>query len=139
MNGLSMPPAAASEPGQHPNATPLALQLAAAIEQRSLTQVLIQLKAAGVAATEAAPPDSEIFLDHPNTTANGMVAVREHAKAGTLRVAWQLVHFGDTRPSAGLPTPLLGEHTTQVLREIGCSEEKIARLHAAGIVKTESA
>jgi crotonobetainyl-CoA:carnitine CoA-transferase CaiB-like acyl-CoA transferase len=139
MSGLSMPPASASEPGQHPNATPLALQLAAAIEQRSLTQVLTQLKAAGVAATQVAPPDSEIFLDHPNTMANGMVAVRQHAKAGTLRVAWQLVHFGDTRPSAGLPTPLLGEHTTQVLREIGCSQAEITSLHAKGIVKTESA
>jgi crotonobetainyl-CoA:carnitine CoA-transferase CaiB-like acyl-CoA transferase len=138
MSGLSMPQASAPGLGQHPNATPLALRLAAAIEQRSLAQVLAQLKAAGVAATEAAPPDSQIFLDHPNTTANGMVAVRQHAKAGTLRVAWQLVQFGDTRPSAGLPTPLLGEHTTQVLREIGCSETEIASLHAAGIVKDES-
>jgi crotonobetainyl-CoA:carnitine CoA-transferase CaiB-like acyl-CoA transferase len=137
--GVSMPQAAASVPGQHPNATPFALQLAAAVEQRSAAQVLAQLNAAGVAATEAAAPDSAIFLDHPNTSANGMVAVRQHAKAGTLRVAWQLVQFGDTRPSAGLPTPLLGEHTTQVLREIGCSEAKIGSLHAAGIVKTERA
>jgi crotonobetainyl-CoA:carnitine CoA-transferase CaiB-like acyl-CoA transferase len=54
-----------------------------------------------------------------------------------LRVAWQLVQFGDTRSSAGLPTPLLGEHTAQVLREIGCSESEIASLHAGGVVKTE--
>jgi crotonobetainyl-CoA:carnitine CoA-transferase CaiB-like acyl-CoA transferase len=136
--GVAMPHASAP-PGQHPNATPFAWQLAAAVEQRSLAQVLAELNAAGVAATEAAAPDSEIFLDHPNTSANRMVAVRQHAKAGTLRVAWQLVQFGDTHPSAGLPTPLLGEHTTQVLREIGCSEAEIASLHAAGIVKTERA
>jgi crotonobetainyl-CoA:carnitine CoA-transferase CaiB-like acyl-CoA transferase len=135
--GVSIPQAAASVSGQHPNATPFALQLAAAVEQRSAAQVLAQLNAAGVAATEAAAPDSAIFLDHPNTSANGMVAVRQHAKAGTLRVAWQLVQFGDTRPSAGVPTPLLGEHTTQVLREIGCSEAKIGSLHVAGILKTE--
>ena len=139
MSDLSVPQASTPASGQHPNATPLALQLAAAIAQRPLAQVLAQLKAAGVAATEAAPPDSQVFLDHPHTTANGMVAVRQHARAGTLRVAWQLVQFGDTRPSAGLPTPLLGEHTTQVLRELGCSDAEIASLHAAGIVKTESA
>jgi crotonobetainyl-CoA:carnitine CoA-transferase CaiB-like acyl-CoA transferase len=139
MGGLSMPQAPALEPGEHPNATPLAQHLAAAIEQGSVAQVLAQLAAAGVAATEAAPPDSQIFLDHPNTTANDMVAVRQHAKAGTLRVAWQLVQFAETRPSPGLPTPLLGEHTTQVLREIGCADAEIASLHAAGIVKTEGA
>jgi crotonobetainyl-CoA:carnitine CoA-transferase CaiB-like acyl-CoA transferase len=141
MGGVPMPQASASapEPGQHPNVTLLGQRLAAAIEQRSVAQVLDQLEAAGVAATEAAPPDSQIFLDHPNTTANDMVAVRQHAKAGKLRVAWQLVQFGQTHPSPGLPTPLLGEHTTQVLREIGCSDAEIASLHAAGIVKTERA
>ena len=137
--GLSMPQASAPEPGQHPNAMPLALRLAQAIKQRTVDQALTQLKAAGVAATEVAPADSQIFLDHPHTNANGMVAVRQHAKAGTLRVAWQLVQFGDTRPSAGLPTPLLGEHTAQVLREIGCTEAEIASLHTAGIAKTERA
>ena len=41
--------------------------------------------------------------------------------------------------SAGLPTPLLGEHTAQVLREIGCSDAEIRGLHADGVVKTEAA
>ena len=59
-------------------------------------------------------------------------------RAGKLRVAWQLIQFGDTRASAGLPTPLLGEHTAQVLREVGYSEDAIRSLHADGVVKTES-
>jgi crotonobetainyl-CoA:carnitine CoA-transferase CaiB-like acyl-CoA transferase len=82
--------------------------------------------------------DAEIFLDDPHATVNDMVAVRQHPKAGRMRIAWQLVQLGDTRPSVGLPTPLLGEQTAQVLREIGYSEDKIRSLHADGVVKTET-
>ena len=49
------------------------------------------------------------------------------------------VQFGDTRNSEGLPTPLLGEHTSIVLREIECSDSEIRSLHADGVVKTEGA
>jgi crotonobetainyl-CoA:carnitine CoA-transferase CaiB-like acyl-CoA transferase len=88
---------------------------------------------------EVRPPASEIFLDDPNTIANDMVAVRQHPRAGKLRVAWQLVQFADTRASDGLPTPLLGQHTRQVLREIGYGDSDIRGLYADGVVKTESA
>jgi crotonobetainyl-CoA:carnitine CoA-transferase CaiB-like acyl-CoA transferase len=76
-------------------------------------------------------------LDHPHVRANDIVAVREHPRAGKLRIAWQLVQFANTRSSDGLPTPLLGEHTSTVLGEIGYSESDVRSLHAAGVVKTE--
>jgi len=104
-----------------------------------VAQTLAALKAAGVPCTEAPAGDAEIFLGDPHATDNDMVAVRQHPRAGKLRVAWRMVQFGDTRSSAGLPTPLLGEHTSQVLREIGCSESDIATQHADGVVKTETA
>ena len=56
-----------------------------------------------------------------------------------MRIAWQLVQFGDTRASAGLPTPLLGEHAAQVLSAVGYSESEIRDLYADGVVKTETA
>ena len=126
--GVAAPDASALQPtkGRHPNTTPFALELATAIAQRSIAETLAALQAAGVPCTEAPAGDAEIFLDDPHVAANDMIAVRQHAKAGSMRVAWQMVQFGDTRPSAGLPTPLLGEHTAQVLREIGCSEARSA-------------
>jgi crotonobetainyl-CoA:carnitine CoA-transferase CaiB-like acyl-CoA transferase len=92
-----------------------------------------------VPCTEVPAGDAEIFLDDPHAAANDMVAIRQHPSAGRMRVAWQLVQFGDTRASAGLATPLLGEHTAQVLREIGCSESEIRDLYADAAVKTETA
>jgi crotonobetainyl-CoA:carnitine CoA-transferase CaiB-like acyl-CoA transferase len=132
----SLPPQAHR---RHPNTTPVAVDLATRIGRYGKAEALAALRAASVPCSEVRPPDSEIFLDDPNTIANDMVAVRQHPRAGKLRVAWQLVQFADTRASDGLPTPLLGQHTRQVLREIGYSEGDIRGLYADGIVKTETA
>jgi len=138
--GFSMPEPSALRPaeGGHANSTAFAAKLAAVVEQRSVAETLAALRATGVPCAEAPAGDARLFLDDPHPTANAMVAVRQHPTAGKLRVAWQMVQFGDTQPSAGLPTPLLGQHTAQVLREIGYSESEIRDLHAAGTVKTET-
>jgi crotonobetainyl-CoA:carnitine CoA-transferase CaiB-like acyl-CoA transferase len=139
--GVTMPPATQLEasPGKHPNDTPFAAELAAAAARRSLAETLAALKQAGVPCAEAPAADSEVFLDDPHAAANDMVAERQHPKAGKMRIAWQLIRFADTHAPAGLPTPLLGEHTAEVLREIGCDEAEIARLFAEGVAKTEPA
>jgi crotonobetainyl-CoA:carnitine CoA-transferase CaiB-like acyl-CoA transferase len=121
----------------HPNTTPFAIKLATALERCTTTETLTALRAAGVPCSEVLAADSKPFLDHPHLSANDMVAVREHARAGKLRIAWQLVQFADTDCSEGLPTPRLGEHTCAVLREIGCSESEVRSLHADAVVKTE--
>jgi crotonobetainyl-CoA:carnitine CoA-transferase CaiB-like acyl-CoA transferase len=125
--------------GRHPNTTPFAVELATRIGRHSQVDALAALRAAGVPCSEVRPPDSEAFLDDPNTIANHMVAVRQHPSAGKLRVAWQLVQFADTRAAEGPPTPLLGQHTNEVLREIGYREGDIRSFYAAGVVKTEAA
>ena len=48
----------------------------------------------------------------------------------------RLVRFANTRPIDGRPTPLLGEHTREVLREAGYAEAEIDGLYADGIVTT---
>jgi crotonobetainyl-CoA:carnitine CoA-transferase CaiB-like acyl-CoA transferase len=123
--------------GHHPNTTPFAMELATAIARSSTAETLAALRAGGVPCSEVFAAHSEVFLDHPHAGANDVVATREHPRVGKLRIAWQLVQFTDTRSSAGLPTPLLGEHTSTVLREIGYSESEIRSLHADGVVKTE--
>jgi crotonobetainyl-CoA:carnitine CoA-transferase CaiB-like acyl-CoA transferase len=121
----------------HPNATPFAMALATAMARSTTAEMLAALRAGGVPCSEVLPADSEAFLDHPHAKGNAIVAVREHLRAGKLRIAWQLVQFTDTRSSDGLPTPLLGEHTSTVLREIGCSESEIRSLHADGVVRAD--
>ena len=111
--------------------------MAAGFAERGLQETLAALKRAGVPCAPAQAGDSELFLDDPHAQEMGMVATRQHPTAGALRVAWQYIRFGHTSSTQGRPTPLLGEHTDEVLREIGYDSDTIAALHAEGVVKTE--
>lgn len=125
--------------GTHPNATPIADALGRAFETRQLAPTLAALKSAGVAAIACEKGDSEVFLDDPHSLANDMVAVRQHPIGGEIKVAWQWVQFADTSPSQGRPTPLLGEHSADVLREVGYSDDAISALRRDGTIKIEGA
>ena len=131
------PTTGAARVGQHPNEMPLAQALAEAFSRWTHGDLLAALRRGNVACADAQRGDSALFLEDPHALENGMVAVRTHPTAGRLRVAWQSIQFADTTPPAGRPTALLGQHTDEVLREVGYGEADIAALHADGIVKTE--
>jgi crotonobetainyl-CoA:carnitine CoA-transferase CaiB-like acyl-CoA transferase len=123
--------------GHHPNDTPLAHGLAQRFSGLSLDASLERLKAAGVACAPAVAGDSEIFLNDPHAAANDMVATHQHPSVGQLRVARHYVRFGNTEVVQGRSTPLLGEHTREVLQEVGYPMSRIAELYDKGVVKTE--
>ncbi|MEZ5852013.1 MAG: CoA transferase [Hyphomicrobiaceae bacterium] len=132
------PSAYAADAGDaHPNETPFAHAVAKALAGRTCAALLDALAAHGVPAAPAMAGDSEIFLDDPHAEANAMVAVRTHPTAGQIRVAWNYVSLPGTRATAGRHTPLLGEHSQEVLREIGLAEAEVARLAADGTIVTE--
>lgn len=64
----------------------------------------------------------------PHSAARAMVVEVEHPEYGTIRQIGVAPKFSDTPGRVRTPAPQPGQHTEEVLREIGYSAEEIARL-----------
>ena len=127
----------ASPPGCHPAEAPLAQALAQRFAGLSLAESLARLQKAGIPCAPALEGHSELFLDDPHAAANDMVVIHQHPVIGQQRLARHYIRFSNTRPVPGRPTPLLGEHTREILQEVGYTDEGIAELYTKGVVRTE--
>ncbi len=63
----------------------------------------------------------------------------EHPHAGRYKVIPPPVRFAAAPQNVRLPAPLIGEHTEEVLAELGYDEGKVASLRAAGALGTAPA
>src|SRR5438874_2256649 len=72
------------------------------------------------------------MIHHPHVQAMAIVEEYDHPKAGRLRQSRAAARFSATPPSIRRGAPALGEHTQEVLGEIGYSEAAIAALRTAG-------
>ena len=75
----------------------------------------------------------EIF-DHPQVAANRMLTVQDHSQAGAVDMVNIPVRLSDTPGSLRSPAPVLGQHTGEVLRELGFDDEAINRLRAENVI-----
>ena len=107
--------------------------LAAEFGRAGRDEWLARLEAADVPAGPINRLD-EVFSD-PGVEALGLVHEVVHPTAGPMRLLGSAVSIGGFDDHGVAPPPLLGEHTAEVLREIGRDDGDIERLRAAGVIR----
>jgi crotonobetainyl-CoA:carnitine CoA-transferase CaiB-like acyl-CoA transferase len=72
------------------------------------------------------------LADHPQVQANGILRIVEHPVGGPLREARPPAEFSGTPNGPVGPSPMLGEHSAEILAELGYDAAASVRLRAEG-------
>jgi crotonobetainyl-CoA:carnitine CoA-transferase CaiB-like acyl-CoA transferase len=76
------------------------------------------------------------MLVHPQIAANGTLVEYEHPLIGPIRQPRAIPTFASMHGADVVPAPGLGDHTQEILSEIGLSRPSIERLLASEVVRT---
>ncbi len=110
-------------------------RLRAAFATLHAGEVVQHLRDAGVAAVEPVSGNMHHFVNDPEARRTGRVAEVAHPQLGNVRELGVLLRVSDTDASPHRLAPALGEHTDELLAELGCTPDEIAALRARGAVR----
>ena len=114
------------------NQPELVSTLAERFTEKSTAEWLETLEPQGVLCAEI--NTYEQALHDPQLQANNMIVEMEQPGIGELRLLGTPVRASRTPPTRRIPPPGLGEHTEEVLQEIGYSESEIAVFRDACVI-----
>ncbi|MEM7019787.1 MAG: CaiB/BaiF CoA-transferase family protein [Pseudomonadota bacterium] len=103
-----------------------------AIKQFSTAEVIDRMQSAEVSAAPVLAFDE--VLEHEQIKHNGIIIEQEHPVFGRYRAVRPAAKFSATPQTLGSEPAFLGEHSDDVLAEMGYDEAKIAQLREQGIV-----
>jgi crotonobetainyl-CoA:carnitine CoA-transferase CaiB-like acyl-CoA transferase len=115
------------------NADDLRAVLEPVLKQKTVAEWIKALRARGI--PSGSIQSVKEVCEHPQTLAREMVVGLQHPKAGAIRVTGVPIKLSDTPGAVDRPPPVLGEHTTEVLREwLNMSEVQVNKLREAGVL-----
>jgi crotonobetainyl-CoA:carnitine CoA-transferase CaiB-like acyl-CoA transferase len=125
-------PRFATNPARLENHAAFKARVEAILGTASATDWVARLEAGGIAAGPIYE-FHEVFED-PQVRHLGLVAEVEQPGAGKVKMLTFPGRASGTPPRIARPAPLLGQHTAEVLGELGLAREEIDRLAAAGVI-----
>jgi len=116
---------------QHPEAlSEIIERLVRPLSAREAFRMLDEHGVPAEVADEDAPRN---WFSAEDLVAAGLVADYRHPQYGRFRQFGHLVHFSETPGRIGGPPPLLGEHSREVLGELGYTSDEIEELRRSGV------
>jgi crotonobetainyl-CoA:carnitine CoA-transferase CaiB-like acyl-CoA transferase len=107
--------------------------VAAFIAERTLDEAMAVFSAAEVTATPVYEIDQLVADEH--IQARGVIVEAPDTEAGSVLMHNVIPRLSETPGKLRRPAPALGEHTREVLKAIGYSEERIGGLIAEGVAE----
>lgn len=95
----------------------------------SSAEMVARMDAEGVPCAKVNTLDD--VIDDPRVTHRDSIIEYDHPDAGRLRQARAPAIFAGEQCTIRRPAPRLGEHTDEVLRSVGCSDEQLAAFREA--------
>ena len=106
-------------------------ELADIMKTRTTAEWLALLRDADIPAMPMNTP--EMLMDDPHLRAVGFFRTIDHPSEGRVRQMAVPSAWSATQPAPSRPTPLLGEHSVEVLREAGYEDHEITAMVEAGV------
>lgn len=78
----------------------------------------------------------EDLLADPHLNETGFFSMLDHPSEGTIRSMGPASRWSETQPDAPRPAPRLGEHSVEVLRELGYNDDEIQSMIASRVTQS---
>lgn len=111
----------------------------AALGRMTTVEALERLRGLGLDAEQARQNQRDVFFDDTDNRAAGLVGSSRHPQYGRVDHVGALWDFGDLRADSEGFTPLLGEHSREILDEMGYRSDAIEQLIGSGTVVADRA
>jgi crotonobetainyl-CoA:carnitine CoA-transferase CaiB-like acyl-CoA transferase len=127
-------PSFAEARAQRLGASAIARSIEAALAQAPTLSAIRWLRAEAVPCTIPVPFAAAEAITDPTMLSRGVIVREEHYDAGEIFEVGHALRFAQADSSQLRPAPVTGQHSEEILRELGRSEDQINALIRAKIV-----